>query len=120
VLNALPADVGGRTQRVLRQDGSRLSISAVHLQAALVLFDVQTARATKQWDLRMLTSRPDMEAARSRVVVRRSPFCRSADWYPTTCRLGAALARPQLASEMSAAEVAQGRDRPCHLSPGTG
>ncbi len=28
------------------------------MQAALVLFDVQKARATKQWDLRTLTCRP--------------------------------------------------------------
>jgi hypothetical protein len=52
------AAVGCRTQRVLCQDDSRPSLSAVHMQAALVLFDVQTARATKQWDLRTLISRP--------------------------------------------------------------
>ncbi len=42
------AAVAGRTQRILRQDGSRRSSSAVHAQAVFVLFDVQTARATKQ------------------------------------------------------------------------
>jgi hypothetical protein len=31
------------------------------MQAALVLFDVQTARATKQWNLRTLISRPGYE-----------------------------------------------------------
>jgi hypothetical protein len=61
---------------------------------------------------------PAMAAASSSVVIRRGPCCRCADWCPTTCRLGAALARPQSASEMSAAAVEPGRVRPCHSCPG--
>jgi hypothetical protein len=65
------------------KDGSRRRHHcAAHVQAALVMFDVQTERAPKQRTLRTLTSRLAMEAMSSSKVVRWSSRGRSADSYP--------------------------------------
>jgi hypothetical protein len=104
VLNALMSGV--EPHEFDRTAGWR-SLSAVHMQAALVLFNVQTARATKQWNLRTLTSRPgggELERssqAESMLSLRRLV----PHFLPTWCFCKSTIGT-------SAAAVAPGRVRP--------
>ncbi len=111
------AAVGGRTQQVLRQQGSAAVVGCRHRSRASSISAIRCANGARDraGGTHTLTRRlgqggGELEGSIQVKTVESHwrPYgrrrCRCADWNPTTCHLqvGAPVARPRLASKMPA------------------